>query len=373
MLLLKSVFLSLLIFTALSAGEVDPLYASGEAIQDSSSILNVYLNEQIVKQISALPTSVQKSTCEDVSLYLMQELGSTDYFFFKTGALNTPLELWAEANKKLDRIPRFGTRPEVYAQQSIYAPELKFFELWPTTVDPTINIDGVYIGTEKLSHFLGSGYEYYKKYLQVLDKTGSKETAQFEAIRWGIELEASIIGTWAVGVFSYADLEANFQGLIFARALCSNEQIQHRSGRWQLIKPVDIRHYVNPNWDEAYNPNSYLSDRRERIQSNVNTLDICNKCDWQALQHRYRSYEDTYKAQLTQGWLDTSLSSAVLKTLQATPSSQSKLYQKSVHAYELTWSYQRFSDFFGNTLLQMKAMPLESYCPAQRTYTQKFQ
>ena len=359
----REISLLVSICTYISAGEVDSLYAAGKDINDSSQMINTYLNKQIRIFINDLPQSFQNKTCEKVSLYLMEELGSTDYFFFKAGALNTSLELWTEENRYIDRVPPFGTAAETYSEKSIYAPELKFFELWPTTVDSTINIAGIYIGAEKLSHFLGSGYEYYQKYLQVLESTGSEEEAQFEAIRWGIELEASIIGTWAVGVFSYADLEANYQGLIFAKDLCSQKLLQNHSGHWQMNKQVDIRHYVNPNWDEAYNPNSYVAKRQKNIETNIKNLDICYKCNWKSLQNRYRYYENTYSTQVRNGWLDTGLSSALLEVLQAAAKEQ--LYKSIAKQYGLTWSYKYFSVFFGDELAQMKAMPFESYCPLQ--------
>lgn len=366
----RKVFLLISIYTYLSAGEVDSLYAAGKDINDSSQIINMYLNEQIEILINDLPESFQNNTCENVSLHLMEELGSTDYFFFKAGALNTLLELWAEENRYIDRVPSFGTAADSYSQESIYAPELKFFELWSAPVDSTMNIAGIYIGAEKLSHFIGSGYEYYQKYLRVLRLTGSEEEAQFEAIRWGIELEASIIGTWAVGIFSYADLEANYQGFVFAKDLCT-QKLQYYSGRWQLVEPVDIRRYVNPNWDEAYNPNSYSPSRQEGIQKNINNLDICRRCDWQALQKRYKFYEDRYSTQVRREWLDTGLSSSLLGVLQTTPSNKQNLYKSVAKRYGLKWSYKQFSNFFGEDLTHMKAIPFESYCPVR--YSKKYQ
>lgn len=359
---LKKTFLLISICTTISAGEVDSLYAVGKDINDSSQIINQHLNKQIEILINDMPESFQNKTCESVSLYLMEELGATDYFFFKVGALNTSLELWVEENKDIGRVPRFGTVAETYSQESIYAPELKFFELWSTTVDPTINIAGIYIGTEKLSHFLGSGYEYYKKYLQVLESTDSEEEAQFEAIRRGIELEASIIGTWAVGIFSYADLEANYQGFVFAKDLCTQKLLQYDSGRWKITKQIDIRRYVNPNWDEVYNPNSYANDRQKSIKTNIENLDICYKCNWKSLQNRYSSYEDTYSLQVKRGWLDTGLSSALLEVLQAIPYDKEYLYNKIAQQYGLRWTYKHFTIFFGDALMEMKAMPFESYC-----------
>lgn len=359
----RKIYLFICICTYISGGEVDSLYAAGKDINDSSQIINTYLNKKIEILIHDLPQSLQNKTCENVSLYLMEELGTKDYFFFKVGALNTPLELWTENNIHIDRVPSLEIDSKTYSQNSIYAPELKFFGLWSTTVDPTINIGGIYIGAEKLSHFLGSGYEYYQKYLQVLEETNSKEEAKFEAIWWGIELEASIIGTWAVDIFSYADLEANYQGFTFAKDLCTQDLLQYHSGRWEMTKQVDIRHYINPNWDEAYNPNSYTYSRQKRIKTNIENLNICSTCDWRSLEGRYKYYEDKYSMLLRNTWLDTSLSSAIMKVLKARPEHKEHLYYTIAQVYGLTWSYEDVDNFFGDKLRQMKSTSFESFCP----------
>lgn len=144
--------------------------------------------------------------------------------------------------------------------------------------------------------------------------------------------------------------------------MCEQQHLQYYSGRWKLVKPIDIRYYVNPNWDEAYNPNSYAFSRQEGIQENINNLDICKRCDWQALQKRYKFYEDTYSTQVRREWLDTGLSSSLLEVLQITPRNQKDLYKRVAQRYGLTWSYKQFSSFFGEGLTYMKAIPFESYC-----------
>ena len=64
----------------------------------------------------------------------------------------------------------------------------------------------------------------------------------------------------ATGVLSYGDLEANFQGFLFGLHMCEGKDpfLKYSSDGWQFSRPFDIRSYVNPNWDESYNPSFYF-------------------------------------------------------------------------------------------------------------------
>ena len=353
--------------SCLEAGEVDQLYAVGKSIDDSTASLNRYLNKQIRSVLRKRSPSDRKDSCTDVSLYIMQELGSTDYLIFRMGALNTAFELWAEKSTKVDRAPGVDTTQEKYEANSIYAPGLKFFDIWPTTLDRTINVGGVYFGTDKLSHFLGSGYEYYRRYLDDLEKTGSKDSALMGVIRWGVDMESSITGIWVVGVFSYADLEANYQGFLLAKSFCDDERLQNISGRWYLKKEIDVRDFINPNWDETFNANSYTPQRRRRIAANIDRQGLCRKTDWNWLQRHYGTYQQMSANVLWSRWIDTGLSSALLPLLRRQDNAASrKQYRLIAKRYGLTWSYSKLKKFFGTDLLEMTAIPYEDFCQVRR-------
>ena len=78
-------------------------------------------------------------------------------------------------------------------------------------------------------------------------------------ILWGLRLEKTLVGGLADGVFSHADLEANFQGLRLARNMCEGESphLVLADGTWRLTRAVDLRDYVNPGFDETYNTSQY--------------------------------------------------------------------------------------------------------------------
>ena len=53
-------------------------------------------------------------------------------------------------------------------------------------IDEVVNIGGIYIGLDKLTHFTASGYLYYKIYMLALEQLDSEEAAKRMAISMGI-------------------------------------------------------------------------------------------------------------------------------------------------------------------------------------------
>ena len=309
----------ILFFSAASgfAGETDNYYAWEKDIADAAPQFNTYLNDHIQKilhHINQKKKYCSKSAGDAVALKIMEELGTTWYLFFHSGALNTDMELWAEANPSIDRVPRVGSPMKDYYQKSIYAPKMAYFGIWPTVIDATLNVDGVYFGTDKISHFLGSGYEYYKIYLDTLEKTGSDTRACFDAVKWGVKMENSILGIKTVTVFSYADLEANYQGMLMAMRLCGKNDpcIGFDGTQWILKKPVDFRDYVNPNWDETFNVSAFTRKRAQKVRKNVAMLKLCDKLNSGWVKQKMTDYANVCKDFKEKGFLDTSLSVRLL-------------------------------------------------------------
>jgi hypothetical protein len=145
-------------------------------------------------------------------------------------------------------------------------------------IDEVVNIGGIYIGLDKLTHFTASGYLYYKIYMLALKQLDSEEAAKQMAISMGIYGEKNILGKIPSGVFSFADLESNYQGFQFALSLCKSDSTYlKRSGKgWELEGVFDLRNYVNPFWDEFFNTSYYydgfnltLMPKSEAVLQNI--------------------------------------------------------------------------------------------------------
>ena len=108
----------------------------------------------------------------------------------------------------------FAAQPGRYKttfQQSIYL-TAPFDYL---TISSTVNLYGTDFGTDKIAHIFQQGYDYYKIYKRGLKKGLSEEKAIQKAVKWGRKTEATYFGTWVSGVYSNADLSANYAGLKF--------------------------------------------------------------------------------------------------------------------------------------------------------------
>lgn len=235
--------------TLLWSGEVDHYLSWGHPLSDSAPVLNQKMNRMLKDGIESLPSDC---SCEYAASTLLSQFGVK---------LNSDLEQWIKGSNSLDL---YKPNLDEALENSIFriasnSSTLDPFEKTSLAIqlDEIINIDGIYFGIDKLSHFTGSGYLYYQSYLVFKDHPDVH--AEEMAIWFGILGEKSIIGRIASGVFSYADLEANYQGLLFGRRMCEGKDpLLTKSARgWELIRPFDIRNYVNPLWDESYNPSFY--------------------------------------------------------------------------------------------------------------------
>jgi hypothetical protein len=129
-------------------------------------------------------------------------------------------------------------------------------------VAPVLNFNGVEIGTDKFEHFLGSGFRNFsKKYIR--GKSFLKVMKE-DHLR-----ERTILGgtIFATGIYSFADLVANFNGMRFWNHILQTAddikgkehnigpylQCDPKTGQWKQVKEIDLSHYVDSAWDEAIN------------------------------------------------------------------------------------------------------------------------
>ena len=136
----------------------------------------------------------------------------------------------------------------------------------------TIKVHGHHLGTDKIGHFTAMGYHYYRAYRasRLVGQSHENSLANACAI-CGSLTENSFLGSLSTGIYSNADLAANYLGLKFYL----NVTRPVRLGG-QTVPPMVIRNgdywklsphftpncpllamFVSVHWDEALNP-SYL-------------------------------------------------------------------------------------------------------------------
>jgi hypothetical protein len=148
-------------------------------------------------------------------------------------------------------------------------------------LSPTINIYDHYMGTDKLGHFFMQGHSYYKLYRLFLNSGKSADQAHQAMVTYGQVIEQSYMGTVINGIYSNADLSANYAGWKFYMNLFHSVKIGNssllpllvlHSNKWEFAKHVNkdelLKPYLSDNLNEALNPSRY-SYSRSQIRNQV--------------------------------------------------------------------------------------------------------
>jgi hypothetical protein len=122
----------------------------------------------------------------------------------------------------------------------------------------TLKFQDHYIGSDKFEHMFGQGFRYFENY-------HLKKKTLANTLKLGIFKERTILGgnPLATGVFSFADLVANFQGMRFWNHILqeSEDVLQEELGpyvecvesKWVVVKKINFKDYVDAGFDEGQN------------------------------------------------------------------------------------------------------------------------
>ncbi|MBT8058338.1 MAG: hypothetical protein KJO33_02010, partial [Gammaproteobacteria bacterium] len=163
------------------------------------------------------------------------------------------IERWAMKSEEVERLQP-DRRNSIYAGHPIWASRVaKLFG-----VGPTIKLNDTLIGSDKLGHFLSQGRKFYFRYLRYEDEERAAEQSAYT--------ERALFGQMTTGVYSNADLVANFEGYRFYRSLFEDDVVPGKPAilawegdRWIIQRPFTWADHVNAYWDEALNVNHYDS------------------------------------------------------------------------------------------------------------------
>ena len=152
-------------------------------------------------------------------------------------------------------------------------------------LSPTLNVHGSYVGLDKFGHLFQQGHDYYNEYRAEENRGGDEEQALARAVRVGIGQERGIFGEGLVGVYSNADLSANYAGLKFYLHLTRPVRVGGRTlppvlvrgddGSWVLNpdRPPAaeglLRPFISDHFNEALNPSRYSPQMRDTVRSRL--------------------------------------------------------------------------------------------------------
>lgn len=251
--------LSLTFCFSVHALETDQFLATKVIIKDSAPILNQYFNQQIDKAVDEANRESIKS-CSKISSMVMDNLVGAKYFGI------SKISKFARTNPEIEKYPPLSVSDREYFKMTFY--ENADILMKVADLARTINVNGIYMGTDKLGHFSLIGRNYYHNYLSYRKKGQTKDEAMKNAILKGFATERGILGYAIGGVLSFGDLESNYEGLRFATEVCESDTpyIVLKNNRWERVRDFETKEYFNARQDESFNISFWRPGLYKRIQ-----------------------------------------------------------------------------------------------------------
>jgi len=239
---LRSTIIVLLCLLPAIAGayETDQFSNRLAPLQDSTAVLDERVNESIEKAVHSQAGSRSERRVVEA---IYHDIGGHHWV--------DRIERWAMKSDAVDR-----NTPDRY--DSIY----QGHPLWATRVaalfgvGPTIKLNGTLIGSDKLGHFLSQGRKFWRRYQKYNDEAKAAEHSAYT--------ERALFGQMTTGVYSNADLVANYEGYRFYRSLFEDDIVAGKPAilrwdedHWEIQRPFTWADHVNAYWDEALNVNHF--------------------------------------------------------------------------------------------------------------------
>ncbi len=163
------------------------------------------------------------------------------------------IERWAMKSPEIEHL-QSSRRESIYQGHPFWATRVAGI----FGVGPTIKINDQLVGSDKMGHFLSQGRKFYRRY--------AKSEIESQAAEHSAYTERALFGQMTTGVYSNADLVANYEGFLFYRSLFEDNIIPGKKAilswqenKWVIDRSFTWADHVNEYWDEALNINHYDS------------------------------------------------------------------------------------------------------------------
>lgn len=209
-----------------------------QELQDSKADVNQRVNEALKRVRDSANSSPPQEAHVIDGVY--KKLGKN-----KTAG-RSKVEVWA-ADLGSNKVAQPAQEATKYAGVSYKLWNQPLFEI----LNPTMKVDGICIGSDKLGHFFQQGYQYYRK-------ADAKGGSASDAEKFGKSTEAGGFGLSSTGVYSRADLAANRSGLDFYKNVDQDPSLD-----------FDISNYITSAWNEQENTSFYKQTVAEHVWPNL--------------------------------------------------------------------------------------------------------
>lgn len=257
-----------------NAAEVDS-FTDRRVLQDSRTVLNAKVNDWLAK---AVDESNRRSRHMAAAKYHrirsvtgMSRLTGVDYcnqdHLYRSMRKYFARPLIGQLESYVNQSPNLDTIKTKF-EDSIY--QNFALEEAPSIASTgkmavLVRIDDVYLGADKFGHFFTEGWTYF---------SSASESEKFDidaALAFGELSESVFFGSITTGVYSHADLVANFNGMRFWVRLLGKEfdplypnqevvpYVTCENKQWKISNTFDWNEYVDVAWDEAVNCSQFRS------------------------------------------------------------------------------------------------------------------
>ncbi|WP_200251362.1 hypothetical protein [Thiococcus pfennigii] len=265
--------------TRAPAAEIDSVTTQGIALDDSLGVINAIFSERLREGVAQANARQRDFANMDADAFCDPD---RLYAELKRAIFDSFLPRWGLRGYDLDHQMREALAERSYSlalEDSIYRDidYLEGFSLRLKELSDVVDIDGHLVGLDKIGHFFAEGWTYF-------DRTRDEGESLAQAMQWGSRQEAGKLGYATTGIYSFADLTANFNGWRFWNAILQTEEdplrgptpgllrgpyVQcefqffdslrygKRIWAWRVRKSFDLADYVDGAWDERNNCNSY--------------------------------------------------------------------------------------------------------------------
>jgi hypothetical protein len=264
------------------AYETDQFNNRSQPIQDSTSIMNYKVTQAIAGTITNL-----QGPRDDMKV--------VNGIYYKIGGKHwvDKLERFAMDSSEVEKLDT-PTHDSIYTGHPLYATRVAGL----FGVGPTLKINDVLVGTDKLGHFLSQGRKFYRRWVRMGDESKAAEQSAYT--------ERALFGQMTTGSYSNADLVANYEGYVFYRSLFEDNIVNGKpailawiNDHWVMQRPFDWSDHVNDYWDEALNVPHYDAWLYSHMKTRLLTFcddyrsapQLFEVHDEEALKDRYRNLQ----------------------------------------------------------------------------------
>lgn len=188
--------------------------------------------------------------------------------YFEIGGLYwaDKIERWAAKSSEVEKYDQ-TRRDSVYKGMPFWATRVNFI----FGIGRSFRVNGVMVGSDKFGHFVSQGYKYYLREVRGEPREKLLKKGWF-AERW-------IYGELTTGLFSNADIVANYEGWRFYQSLFKDNVVKSKKSILMLNKgiyvqqrPFSFADHINDYWDEALNPSYAVPSLNKRLRRAIKDL-----------------------------------------------------------------------------------------------------